>query len=119
MSLREKFLRLISEYRNVFDEVWRTGIFKNNFGSFVRHDIADELGAIASGYNSVYISKGSVGQTKWTPVPWMAIFDTRITRKATEKEYIVYLFNSETKDLYLTFNQAAAEKNNAAIRTFL
>ena len=119
MSLREKFLRLISEYRAVFDEVWRTGVFKNDFGSFVRHDIAEELGIIAAEHNSVYVSKGSVGQTKWTPVPWMAVFDTRITRKATEKEYIVYLFNSETKDLYLTFNQAAAEKNNAAIRAYL
>ena len=119
MSLREKFLRLISEYRAVFDEVWRTGVFKNDFGSFVRHDIAEELGIIAAEHNSVYVSKGSVGQTKWTPVPWMAVFDTRITRKATEKEYIVYLFNSETKDLYLTFNQAAAEKNNAAVRAYL
>lgn len=119
MSLREKFLRLISEYRTVFEKVWSTGVFKDDFGSFVRHDIADEIGEIASQYNSVYISKGSVGQTKWTPVPWMAIFDTRITRKATENEYIVYLFNSETKDLYLTFNQAAAEKNNAAVRAYL
>ena len=119
MSLREKFLRLISEYRTVFEEVWKTGIFKNDFGSFVRHDIADELGEIATSYGSIYSSKGSVGQTKWTPVPWLAIFDNRITNKATEGEYIVYLFNSETKDLYLTFNQATAEKNNAAVRNHL
>lgn len=119
MSLKNKFLRLVSEYRTIFEEVWRTGVFKNDFGSFVRHDIADELGRIASDYSSVYSSKGSVGQTKWTPVPWIAIFDNRITHKATEGEYIVYLFNSETKDLYLTFNQAAAEKNNAAVRASL
>ena len=116
MSLQSKFIKFMTEYRTVFEKVWKTGIFKDDFGNFVRHDIADELGSIAHSYNSVYSSKGSVGQTKWTPVPWLAIFDNRITRKATEGEYVVYLLNSETKELYLTFNQASEEKNNAEVR---
>ena len=116
MSLQSKFLKFMTGYREVFDRVWKTGIFKDDFGHFVRHDIADELGEIAHTHKSVYSAKGSVGQTKWTPVPWLAIFDNRITHKATEGEYIVYLLNSETKDLYLTFNQASEEKNNAKVR---
>jgi len=116
MSLQSKFLKFMTGYREVFDRVWKTGIFKDDFGHFVRHDIADELGEIAHTHKSVYSAKGSVGQTKWTPVPWLAIFDSRITHKATEGEYIVYLLNSETKDLYLTFNQASEEKNNAKVR---
>ena len=116
MSLRDNFIRFMTEYRSVFERVWRTGVFKDEFGNFVRHDIADALSDIARAHNSVYSSKGSVGQTKWTPVPWLAVFDNRITRKATEGEYIVYLLNSKTKELYLTFNQASEEKNNAEVR---
>lgn len=116
MELRNKFIRFMTEYRTIFDQVWASGIFTNEFGNFVRRDVAQEIGAIASSVNAVYSPKGSVGQTKWTPVPWIAVFDTRITRKATEKEYIVYLLNSETKELYLTFNQAAEGKNNQAVR---
>lgn len=116
MNLQNKLIKFMKEYRSVFERVWKTGIFKDDFGNFVRHDIADEIGAIAHSYNQIYFSKGSVGQTKWTPVPWIAIFDNRITQKATEGEYIVYLLNSETKELYLTFNQAAEGKNSVAVR---
>ena len=116
MGLRDKFIRFMSEYRTVFDHVWSSGIFTHEFGDFVRRDVAKEIGALAASKNMVYSSKGSVGQTKWTPVPWIAVFDTRITRKATENEYIVYLLNSETKELYLTFNQAAESKNSKAVR---
>lgn len=116
MGLRDLFERFIREYRTVFEEVWSTGVFTNEFGNFVRHDIAGELRKIARGVNSIYTSKGSVGQTKWTPVPWIAIFDERITNKATAGEYIVYLLNSETQELYLTFNQASESKNNASVR---
>ena len=116
MGLRDLFERFIREYRSVFEEVWSTGVFTNEFGNFVRHDIAGELRRIAKGVNNIYTSKGSVGQTKWTPVPWIAIFDERITNKATAGEYIVYLLNSETQELYLTFNQASESKNNASVR---
>ena len=116
MGLRDKLLQFMNEYRTVFDHVWSSGVFTHSFGDFVRRDLAREIGAIASPKNDIYVSKGSVGQTKWTPVPWIAIFDTRITKKATKNEYIVYLLNSESKELYLTFNQAAESKNSKAVR---
>ena len=119
MGLRNKLMRFMSEYRAVFDHVWSSGVFIHEFGDFVRRDVTKEIGAIASTTSVVYTAKGSVGQTKWTPVPWIAVFDTRITHKATEKEYIVYLLNSETKELYLTFNQAAENKNNKSVRNQL
>lgn len=119
MGLRDLFERFINEYRTIFESVWSTGTFTNEFGNLVRHDIAGELRRIAKNVNNVYTSKGSVGQTKWTPVPWIAIFDERITNKATAGEYIVYLLNSETKELYLTFNQASESKNNASVRRIL
>ena len=99
MGLREKLLRFMAEYRSVYEHVWSTGIFSHEFGDFVRRDVAKEIAGIATAKNAVYSAKGSVGQTKWTPVPWIAVFDNRITHKATEKEYIVYLLNSETGEL--------------------
>lgn len=119
MGFRDLLFRFMNEYRAAYDHVWNTGVFSNEFGDFVRHNVADAVAEIAVKKNAEYSVKGSVGQTKWTPVPWIAIFDKRITNKASKGEYIVYLLNSEKKELYLTFNQACEEKNNKKIRESL
>ena len=56
---------------------------------------------------SIYCVKGSVGAGRWTDVPWVAIFDKRITTSARKGVYIVYLFNKDNKTLFLTLNQGA------------
>lgn len=53
--------------------------------------------------------KGSVGQGKLAAVPWIMVSNPNITKKAFEGEYIVYLLNKDTKELFLTFNQASTE----------
>ena len=109
MSLKEKFIKLINEYSDVYNEVNRTQNYRHHFGSFIRNDIPNEI-RVKSGFDqSKYIVKGSNGAGRWTTVPWIAVFDRRITESAQRGVYIVYLLNKETKELYLTLNQGATD----------
>ena len=56
---------------------------------------------------------GSVGQGNWATVPWVCIFDRRITTTATKGVYIVYLLEKDGNSLYLTFNQGCTEIRKA------
>lgn len=105
--LREVFQKFMEEYSEVYDEVYRTSNWKHSFGSFVRNDICKEI--LSTIDLTGHTIKGSCGQARWTPVPWIAIFDPRITDKASKGVYIVYLLNKDSKKLYLTLNQAATE----------
>lgn len=49
--------------------------------------------------------KGSPGQGDWNHVPWIAIIDKRHSSGPQEGVYVVYLFSSDMKRLYLTLNQ--------------
>lgn len=52
-----------------------------------------------------YIVKGSVGKGRATKAPWIAIMDKDITETTREGVYIVFLFSSDYKNVYLTLNQ--------------
>lgn len=53
--------------------------------------------------------KGSIGQGDLAAVPWVAIYDKKITTSVQKGEYIVYLLSEKDKTLYLTFNQGCTE----------
>lgn len=119
MSLKEKFIKLINEYAGVYEEVTRTNNFKNPLGSFIRQDISNEIKRAVT--DPTYKIKGSCGAGKWTTVPWIAVFDKRITTSAQKGVYIVYLLNKDKKELYLTLNQGATtvaqgESDNVSIK---
>ncbi|GLI11135.1 hypothetical protein MARBORIA2_02250 [Methanobrevibacter arboriphilus] len=48
---------------------------------------------------------GGCGLGSWADVPWIGIFDKKITEKATKGYYIVYLFDKEMDGVYLSLNQ--------------
>ena len=119
MSLKEKFIKLINEYAGVYEEVTRANNFKNPLGSFIRQDISNEIKRAVT--DPTYKIKGSCGAGKWTTVPWIAVFDKRITTSAQKGVYIVYLLNKDKKELYLTLNQGATtvaqgESDNVSIK---
>ena len=99
--------RFIGEYASELSEARITGNFKRPFGNLVRQDIAGKLRESIS--ETYYKVKGSVGAGRWTDVPWIAVFDTRVTESAQKGVYIVYLLNKESKTLYLTLNQGATD----------
>lgn len=108
-NLKNMFYRLINEYAEVFEEVTKTQNFKHPFGAFIRRDITDEIRENANLDQNQYIIKGSCGAGRYTAVPWIAVFDKRITTSAQRGVYIVYLLNKDKKELYLTLNQGATD----------
>lgn len=107
MSFHDKLYKLINEYADVYRTVTQTQNFKHPFGSFVRHDIVQEITPVVD--TDTYLVKGSCGAGRYTTVPWIAVFDRRITTSAQKGVYIVYLLNKDTKELYLTLNQGATD----------
>lgn len=105
--LQEMLYRFIDKYADVYKEVNSTQNYKNPFSSLIRNDICNQLKTLVDLDSSKYIIKGSVGAGRWTTVPWIAIFDKRITSSAQKGVYIVYLLNKDKKELYLTLNQGA------------
>lgn len=108
-NFKNMLYRFINEYTKVFDDVTKSQDFKHPFGSFIRRDITEEIRKNASLDQNQYIIKGSCGAGRWTPVPWIAVFDKRITTSAQRGVYIVYLLNKDKKELYLTLNQGATD----------
>ena len=105
MQLHDMFYKFMSDYASELKDARLTGDYKRPWGELVRQTIKNVIqGKIA---NETYYVKGSVGAGRWTDVPWIAIFDKRITTSAQKGVYIVYLLNKDSKKLYLTFNQGA------------
>lgn len=110
MNLNYNFNKLIDNYSNIYSEVWKEEKFKHPFGEFIRNDIPISIYDLNILDRNRYTIKASCGVGRWTPVPWIAVFDTNITKRARDGVYIVYLLNKDTKTLYLTLNQATYER---------
>lgn len=115
-KFRSMLYKFINEYAQVYEDVIKTQNFKHPFGLFVRNEIPKEIREKAGLDGGKYFIKGSHGVGRWTTVPWIAVFDQRITDTAQKGVYIVYLLNKDKKELYLTLNQGATDvsQNSAA-----
>ncbi len=111
-----KIKKLINEYADIYAHAWETGNFRDPIASMVRNDIADDFRRISYLDSNKYSVKASCGTGRYTAVPWIAVFDKRITEKATEGVYVVYLLNKDTKELFLTLNQAATGKTLSELK---
>ena len=63
--------------------------------------------AVAQSGRTGYRSKGSFGQINFTPAqcPWVAVFNEKITKTATNGYYIVLLFSADLSSCWLSLNQ--------------
>ncbi len=107
-QLRAAFYKLIDEYASTYNHVLSNEDWKNPFREIISKDIPQML-EITAGIAPAYKVVGSYGKGRWTTVPWIAIFDTRITASAQKGVYIVYLLNKDSKTLYLSLEVAATE----------
>lgn len=108
MTLHDFVYRWIDEYASVLSSVKEKSDFKNPFREIIAKDIPALLTDLTP-ISAPYIVTGSYGKGRWTDVPWIAVFDSRITTSAQKGVYIVYLLNKDTKTLYLTLNQGATD----------
>jgi 5-methylcytosine-specific restriction protein B len=56
----------------------------------------------SNGYKNLSI-KSAIGMGTFADVPWICIFDDRITGKASDGHYPVYLFSADMESLYLAY----------------
>lgn len=107
-SLNLAIQKLMANYSKTYDYVVSHSDWKNPFREIISKEIPALLTECA-GLSSPYKVEGSYGKGRWTQVPWISIFDTRITSSAQHGVYIVYLLNKDAQELYLTFETAATE----------
>lgn len=55
--------------------------------------------------NTPYFVKYSLGQGNFAIIPWIAVFDRKISEKASGGYDIVYLFKEDMSGVYLSLNQ--------------
>ena len=87
-------------------------MFKNaqktsDINSYIADIVNQKLPHLLSAYvkDNNYLTVGSVGKGLATKTPWVAILDSSITRSTREGVYIVFLFSSDYKQVYITLNQ--------------
>lgn len=99
--------KFMEEYELELNAARKDKDFKRPLGNIVRKDITSLIGEKIP--ENIYKLKGSVGAGSWADVPWIAVFDKRITTSAQRGVYIVYLLNKDTKELFLTLNQGVTD----------
>lgn len=89
----------------IFVQYDRTQNIKNNeIATLLRKGLRDVDG-LEDILTKEYQSSGSPGQGTWATIPWIGLFDKRITVTAKEGFYLVYLFSENLETVYLSLNQ--------------
>ena len=85
----------------------------NDIDAEVQESIKNRIPHLLNDYlsDSTYKVKGSVGAGRATKTPWIAILDRNITETTREGVYIVFLFSSDCKNVYITLNQGTTQPN--------
>ncbi|ADZ09786.1 hypothetical protein Metbo_1559 [Methanobacterium lacus] len=76
----------------------------------IRKEIPNEITQSLDG--DKYIVKGSPGMGNWAQLPWIGIFNPKITYSAQSGYYIVYLFKENMDGVYLSLNQGVTDYRN-------
>ena len=103
-QLQNMFRKVMENYAVILEAVKTKNDFKNEFRNIIAYDIPELLRHKVR-MESHYKIVGSYGKGRWTDVPWIAVLDDRITTSARNGVYIVYIFNKDSKELFITLNQ--------------
>ncbi len=108
-NMRESFIRFMQECPEA-----KKQFFANNpFEVFVRTEIPETVYKTGVVDRDSFLVTGSAGKGNWATIPWIAVFDKSVTTSAQKGVYIVYLLSSDSKRLYLSFNQGCTELKNS------
>lgn len=105
MSLKGMVSKILNEYVPSKQETFAG----HPMGSFFRTDIPLTIYNTGIVPTAPYLITGSIGQGNWAMIPWICIFDRKITVSATKGVYIVYLLSKDGNSLYLSFNQGCTD----------
>lgn len=97
--IRETLQHVASTYLKATQEPFTAHPVAN----YLRHEgaraIAEAIG------NDYFQCRGSAGQSRWADSPWIAVFDPIVTDSARRGYYVVYLFSTDMKSVYLCIAQ--------------
>ncbi|MEK5171338.1 MrcB family domain-containing protein [Staphylococcus sp. FSL K6-0223] len=97
---------MIKKISHTYFKEKATGKFKGaQVGKLVRNKMVEELRNIEDLKD--FKIKGSIGNGQFAAIPWVAIMDKDVTTTTSKGMYIVFLFSSDEKEVYLTLNQGA------------
>lgn len=84
----------------------------------IREIITSSIPKLLKNYLNIpeYITSGSVGKGRATKSPWIAILDSDITNTTQDGVYIVFIFSSDYKHIYLTINQGTTAPEAFGVR---
>lgn len=100
-SLNECFIKCFAN-ADTFKNAQKTSDIDVGVSDLINNKIPTMLSNYIKGN---YIVCGSVGKGLATKTPWVAILDREITTSTREGVYVVFLFASDFKHVYLTLNQ--------------
>ncbi len=97
--MREIFERVFEEYPAAL----KAELTDRPLAVFMRHDAPDEVAAFVD--DDTFEIKGSCGQGRWAPVPWIALIENLVTNTTQKGYYVVYLFTEDMESCYLSLAQ--------------
>lgn len=80
--------------------------------SLIVDAIPEEI-RLKSSLSSDYLIVGSIGKGLMSETPWIGLFDTEVTKSAQTGYYVVYLFTSDLKGVYLSLGIGWTQYENA------
>lgn len=101
-SLHDLLMEIMDNYVNTRNHEPFGG---NTLARKIRKDIPNLIIKQPFIDNAIYDVKGGPGQGNWAKVPWVAIFNQKITTTIQNGVYIVYLFAEDMSRLYITLIQ--------------
>ena len=88
---------------STFEQAQITSDIDKEASDLITRTIPKEISVYLN--DNKYLVNGSVGKGRATKTPWIAILDKEITTSTRQGVYIVFLFSSDYKHVYLTLNQ--------------
>lgn len=107
VSLSAVFQKVLTEFPQI--KAQNESIKGHPMYFFFQDEVPEILYRTGLADRQLYHVAGSAGKGMWSAVPWIGIFDRRITTSAQRGVYIVYLFSADGQSLYLTLNQGCSE----------
>lgn len=101
VSIRTSLLYIMQNYWQEKQNPYK----KNDFANWIRQDCVKPFHNVLRHYGERYLIQGSCGKGRWADCPWIGIFDSLKTTSAQYGYYLVYLFDSGMKGVYLSLNQ--------------
>ncbi len=97
--LADVFHRIAGEY----GEAKQQDFEDHPLADFIRQAAPEAVGHVLG--NNVLLVKGSAGQSRWSDVPWLGVFNPEVTETATRGYYVIYLFAADMSWVHLCLAQ--------------